>query len=107
MHDSLERLAFRSALAGALQLPNEVAAFALDAAERVTSPERIRPTQGRVRTTLGGHEQDLPPPWPDGPLSRVNESFVGAITEPDTLAALIDARPEIAREVLLATLIEE
>ncbi len=107
MHDALERSAFRSALAGAAELPSEVGSFALDAAERIASPERIRPTHVQVGRAFGGYQATLPPPWPDGPLARVNQSFIGAVTDTDTLDKLIDARPTVARQVLLACLIEE
>ena len=108
MSDKLERIAFRAALAGARELPDEVAAFALDAAERTATAERPRPTHESVTMTLGAsYEAEIPPPWPDGPYARVNESFVHVVLEPDTLGPLIAVKPEIARELLLAVLIDE
>src|SRR5437899_11891007 len=107
MSDKLERIAFRAALAGARELPDEVAAFALDAAERTATAERPRPTHESVTMTLGAsYEAEIPPPRPDGPHARVNESFVHVVLEPDTLGPLIAVKPEVAREGLLAGLID-
>jgi len=108
MSENLEQIAFRAALAGARELPDEVAAFALDAAERTNAAERLRPTHESVMITFGGsYEAEIPPPWTDGPYGRVNESFVRVVLQPDTLGSLIGVKPEIAREVLLAVLIDE
>jgi hypothetical protein len=101
------RIAFRAALAGAQELPDDVAAFAFDAAER-TREGRERPTHRAVRSKhLGSWEDAFPPPWPDGPFSRVTKAFASECLEISALQPLMVARPAVAREVLLASLIEE
>jgi len=52
--------------------------------------------------TRGG----LPPPWPDGPRERVDRAFQEVCLEPECLVPLIKTCPAVAREVLLALLIE-
>jgi energy-coupling factor transporter ATP-binding protein EcfA2 len=50
--------------------------------------------------------RSLPPPWPDGPRERVDQAFQEVCLEPECLVPLIQTRPAVAREVLLALLIE-
>ena len=46
-------------------------------------------------------------PWPDGPRARVDEAFQNVVLETAAVRELCRVRPSIAREVVLATLIEE
>jgi hypothetical protein len=46
-------------------------------------------------------------PWPDGPRFEVSKEFQGAFFKTDACVAMIAEAPELAREILLATLIEE
>jgi hypothetical protein len=70
------------------------------------NPEKRRkqpPTPPTIISSLG----PLPPPFPDGPSRAVPKGFRAAVMEAGALNGLISVRPEIAREVLLATCIEE
>lgn len=58
--------------------------------------------------SLGPALGPMPAPWPDGPLGRVDNTFQRVCLENvDALAPLIQARPAVARETILALLIEE
>jgi hypothetical protein len=50
--------------------------------------------------------QTPPSPWPDGPLSRVEDAFADTCFKSDALHPLILVEPATAKEVILAALIE-
>jgi hypothetical protein len=45
-------------------------------------------------------------PWPDGPSERISESFIAAVMDTPAINALIEKRPAVAAEVILAACIE-
>ena len=110
------QMCFRAALLGADALPNEVAEFALRAAERGEAARQLaEPPPARTE----GFRLPIPPPgfllydrssepWPDGPRKRVDEDFQqAALTNTGTaLLPLMRVRPAVAREVVLALLIK-
>ncbi len=116
VQDGIDEVAYRAGLAGAKELPERVAAFALDASQRATGAEET-PSPGerppvvarrvRVSGPLGSYEFEMPPPWPDGPSERVDEAFRKTCLDTDTLHPLIVSNPTVAREVLLALMIQE
>jgi len=58
--------------------------------------------------SLGPALGPMPAPWPDGPLGRVDNTFQRVCLEDvGALVPLIQARPAVAREIILALLIEE
>jgi hypothetical protein len=63
---------------------------------RIPPPTMLSPSRGPLRA------RDV-----DGPLREVSDGFRSAVLDTAGLSALISARPEIAREVLLAVCIDE
>jgi hypothetical protein len=122
---------YQAAFAGAQDLPDDVAAWALEMARR-------RPMRADLREKLGEYRQEraaehrrklesdaqyrkrhdrkrsmpfMPsgrrlPPWPLGPQGRVDRDFEQAVLRSGTFQSLMRARPAAAAEVLLAVLIE-
>jgi hypothetical protein len=123
---------FQAAFAAALDIPDEIAAWALEMARR-------RPMRADLKTTLREHHQEraaehrrrmesdadyrkrhernrsIPvppsgrrlPPWPLGPQGRVDRDFAQSVMRSATFQRLMRARPAAASEVLLAVLIED
>lgn len=101
-------LFYKCALMAAPERPDEVALIARTAAERIprlTTPEaelsNSRPMPRSMFSTgimLG--------PWPHGPLARVDEAFQDVVLDTTAIQELYRVRPRVAREVVLASLIE-
>jgi len=116
VEDEVDEIAYRAGLAAAQELPDRVVRFALEASQR-RQPNGETPQAGapygavvrriRVSSPLGAYEAELPPPWPDGPTERVDEAFQKTCLDGDALQPMIVSNPNVAREVLLALLIEE
>lgn len=124
-----DKLIYKTALAGAPDLPDEVAAFALEMAQRRAMAEatqvrvdalraadraaylaRIKDSPPRERhppppTFISGREEL--PPWPLGPQARLVNAFRDAVLHGDALVPLMDTAPAVATEVLLACIIED
>lgn len=99
---------YRCALMAAPERPDDVALIARTAAERIprpvgpedeSPPPRLRP---RSMFSTGG----MRGPRPDGPLARVDEAFQDVVLDTPAIQHLYRVRPTVAREVVLATLIE-
>lgn len=122
---------FQAAFAGAQDIPDEVAAWALEMARR-------RPMRADLKAKVKEHNEEkaaehrrrmesdaeyrkrherkrsiphIPsgrklPPWPLGPQGRVDRAFEQAVRLA-TFQSLMRARPAAAAEVLLAVLIED
>jgi hypothetical protein len=122
---------FEAAFAGAQDLPDDVAVWALEMAQR-------RPMRADLQAKLSQYRKEraaehsrrmesdaeyrerhdrkrsipiMPsgrklPPWPLGPQDRVDRSFEKAVRS-RTFQSLMRARPAVAAEVLLAVLIED
>ncbi|PKN35391.1 MAG: hypothetical protein CVU61_03725 [Deltaproteobacteria bacterium HGW-Deltaproteobacteria-19] len=130
-----EKPIYAAALAGAPDLSDEVSAWALEMAQRrpphadvIAQIEEHRRQQARehaerLRTdpkyqawyqerdrmiipSIASARKTLPP-WPLGPLNRVDGSFRECCIHSRSLAPLMKVRPEVAAEVLLAVLIED
>ena len=127
-----EPVLYTAPFAGAADLPNEVAAWALELAgrreiasdvmQRVNEVRRRQAAEHRQRlqsdpeykarherllgTSTGIHAQKLPP-WPLGAKRKVDHSFRTACLNSNCLVPLMQARPEVAAEVLLALIIED
>lgn len=112
-HNNRRQL-YLTALAGARDLSDAVSDFALRASMR----RGIAPHDSTMddpimlpRTLMADprFDPDEPPPmpWPDGPSAQVDDEFCAAVIAEHGLNALIKVRPEVAREVALAVLIEE
>jgi len=99
---------YKCALLAAPERPEEVAHIAKTAAERIprpaTLPDDATPPS-RSRSMFGPGV--MRGPWPDGPLARVDDEFEKVVLESSSIQHLYRVRPGIAREVVLATLIEE
>lgn len=98
---------YKCALLAAPERPDEVADLARVAAERVPrviaeaveAPRRLRPRSIFGPVTMRG-------PWPDGPLDHVDDTFEGVVLDSGSIRPLYRMRPAVAREVILASLIE-
>lgn len=111
----LDKVVYRAAVAGAPDLPDRVTAFSLAASARRALEPAASGDEGTSGNSAAGtiadtddddRKVDLPPPWPDGPGGRVDEAFRDICLETDALYLLILSRPSVAREVLLALLIQ-
>lgn len=123
---------FQAAFAGAQDIPDEIAAWALEMAWR-------RPMRADLAAKLREHQRErgaehcrrlesdpdyrerhgrkrgipvLPSgrrlsPWPLGPQGRVDRQFAQAVLRSATFQRLMRARPAAASEVVLAILIED
>jgi hypothetical protein len=103
------RTVFEALLRAAAEFPDEVSKFAISLAERSSTAGVTTETVKVVRSTgisrhLLGRKRK---PWPDGPHRRVAEPFRNAVLQTDALGALMEGRPKVASEVLLAACIEE
>jgi len=99
----------RAALASAHELPERVADYVLEASRR---SEFTRPIETMVSppfsfSTSALIKADMTLPWPDGPYMKVDMSFKDECLQTDALHPLIVANAALAREVMLALLIEE
>lgn len=119
---------YGAALAGAGDLPEDVAAFALEMAWRRPLSEisqarvdslraaelarqkktaRVRVQRPRsMPATLLSSQVDLPP-WPLGPSGRLIGAFRDVVLHKNALTALMQADPTTASEVLLACIIDD
>lgn len=88
----IEKDIYKAVLASAREYPHEVANFALEAS-------------GRLGKEFEEQKRDIPPPWPDGPKYRVDQSFREVCLNSPSLQYLIEVNPIVAKEVLLALLI--
>lgn len=75
----------------------------------IDDPERgIDPIMFRdFSSEFGEERQEESVIWPDGPLHKVDSVFRKVCLTADAILPLITAKPSVAREVLLALLIEE
>lgn len=83
------RLLYRCMLLSAGKFPDEVGALALEASGRAQHAP----------------VDDAPHPWPDGPRTEVDEAFRSAVLDGRGMQSLFSARPALAREVILATMV--
>jgi hypothetical protein len=119
-HDDSRPLMYKIALLAGDDLPDETTRFALIASERlennvepevVTSPWDFDPNDQPIpRITLSYREMYYPDkpdpePWAEGPKNYVDETFRDVVLDSRALLPLIRTRPKIAREVMLALLI--
>jgi len=127
LHGGVDEEAYRAALAGAPDMPDEVSALALELCRRrpeaqevvarakAADQQRAEEMKARIardpdllkqRPTLIHPKCPLRPPWPDGPLERIDHAFQKVCLSTPALQGLTMVRPEVAREVLLAVCIE-
>jgi hypothetical protein len=114
--DEVDEIAYRAGLAAAQELPDRVARLALEACQRRQPseqesgtgerPHKIR-RRVRISNSFGSDEVEIPPPWPDGPVDRVDDAFRKTCLDTDAHYPLIMSDPCVAREVLLALMIRE
>lgn len=103
-------LFYKCALMAAPEWPDEVALLARTAAERISRPagpaDQPTPPRPRPRPRSMFSTGVMRGPWPDGPLARVDEAFQEVVLDTSAIQHLYRERPIIAREVILAALIE-
>lgn len=103
----VRRRFYKCALMAAPERPDEVVHIARTAAERIPRPA-IVPNDSITRP--GPHIMFstgiMRRPWPDGPLAHVDNEFQSIVLDTKSIQYLYRVRPAIAREVILATLIE-
>ena len=122
------KLIYTTALAGAGDLGEEVAAFALEMAQRrpwcdatlariaqLQEADRARfaairresePRRRPPPITFVSSEEELPP-WPLGPSDRLIDAFRAAVLHNNGLSAMMGVNPQVASEVLLACIIDD
>ena len=128
---------YTAALAGALDLPDEVATWALEIAKRRPESRDVTKKISNARAQMSAERTErlktdpafrmqqeerarrrssastfLPtsrelPPWPLGPKGRVEKDFHKCCLHSMALDPLMRTRPEVAAELLLALLIED
>ncbi|MBE2253175.1 MAG: hypothetical protein IAE78_26825 [Myxococcus sp.] len=98
---------YKCALMAALERPDEVALIARTAGERIPRPvvPEAELTRPRIRRRSIVSTGIMRGPWPDGPLVRVDEVFQDVVLDTPSIKYLYEVRPAVAREVVLATLI--
>ncbi|HEV2817716.1 MAG TPA: hypothetical protein VGW40_10930 [Allosphingosinicella sp.] len=122
------KLIYTTALAGADDLREEVAAFALEMAQRRpwsdATVARIAQLQEADRAMFAALRREaeprrrpppvtfLPteeelPPWPLGPSGRLIGAFRDAVLHNNGLSTMMRVNPEVASEVLLACIIDD
>lgn len=110
-----EELKYAAALLSAREYPDEVADLALHACGRIVPKDVINGEVGEClepgsETTVPcfGFTSSaiVPEPWTDGPKNRVDEVFQKICLTTDSLFPLMEMRPEVAKEVILALIIE-
>lgn len=124
-----DKLIYGAALLGAPDLPDQVAAFALEMARRRPMAEATRARVDAIRAADQAdrlaREKDNPPrrrappprtfissrrelpPWPLGPNGRLVDAFRDAVLHANGLVPVMNVNPAVATEVLLACLIED
>lgn len=103
--EELKKSAYRAALAAIEHEPKRVQDFALTLCAR--TDQKKLPSKITQKHFWGETEEELTAPWPDGPYSRVDSVFQDICLNSDALSAVIKHSPQLAREVILALLIEE
>jgi hypothetical protein len=100
---------YKCALMAAPERPDDVARIARTAAERIARPvEPKKPDESPLSKQIPSMFSTgvMRGPWPDGPLARVDEAFQDVVLDTPAILELYRVRPALAREVVLATLIE-
>ncbi len=133
-NEELEKLVFKAGLESYEAAPDRTLEFALTACGRRQPSGRILSKIEQLRSSAGSDaclrrhtpdwvelsqrfplydsgsetEAEFEPPaqWPDGPTRIVDETFTEACFTTDALQQIILARPDAAREIVLASLIE-
>jgi len=131
VHGKVDEIAFRAGLAACNQYSDRVKDFTLTACARrnpsgpilqriiklnkehrermqeAAKENRFRPKKQAPPVLLPSYiEEEPPPPWPDGPRRRVDSAFQNICLNTDALHPLILSHPTLAREIILALLIE-
>ena len=122
-----DKAVYEAVLAAAPDLPDEVAQFCLELAQRrdldpaigarvEQAHERQREQRRQYIEVNPGRRRTPPPPawphgelrdpWPDGPRDDVQNAFQEACLDTGAFPALVRAKPDAALEVLLAVCIE-
>ncbi len=98
--------AYRAALASIIELPEQSVEFILTACGR-KEPILPLPPEPEYDDDHFFPMEDIPP-WPDGPKWKVDYDFSElCLNNQDVLMPMMFLRPEIAKEVILALLIQE
>lgn len=113
------RAIYRAVLASGIERPDETVQIVLEAAGRreqrfrppPLSDEEIEELNQRLSRfsapLIGSSRGPLLPPWPDGPMFRVDGALQDVVLETDALLPFIRSHPHHASETLLALLIDE
>jgi len=98
---------YKCALLAAPEQPDEVAHIARVAAERIPRPAEVLED---FTSEPPSHSIFAPGvmrgPWPDGPFAHVDNDFQHVVLEGTSIQHLFRVRPQEAREVVLACLVE-
>jgi len=132
--DDSEKPIYSAAFAAAPDLPDAVAAWSLEMAQRLpmrsdvrnkitayrleqaqkhtekmaNDPEYRERIDQKKQASIGiGSYRNKLPPWPLGPKDRVEHNFRECVTESAALVILMRGQPQVAAELLLAAIIED
>lgn len=132
-NQEIEKTVYEALLYAAPDLPDEVSSIALELSKRRPPSEEIqkrayeaakrrqeehekrlhedsdyreRQTSLSQMVSLSSFEGRLLDPWPDGPSERVNSAFRKVCMEKGALSLLMQYKPEVAKEIILALCIE-
>ncbi|MCU0654256.1 MAG: hypothetical protein MUF64_02880 [Polyangiaceae bacterium] len=99
---------YKCSLMAAPERPDDVALIARTAAERIPrstiSSDDPMPPRPRARSMFSTGV--IRGPWPDGPLACVDEEFQNVVLDTPAILHLYRVNSAVAREVILAALIE-
>ena len=113
--DETARLPYTALLEAYPDQPDTVQELLLKLAARVVPQEddgelfaryKAPGTVTHMQSFMPGGELVAQEPWPDGPLFRVNDIFRASCLETDALCDIMNDAPDLAREIILALLIE-
>ncbi len=123
--DGKDRIVYEALLYAAPDLPEEVSVLCLELAKRRNLSPAVKARVKEARSKSAEERKReahnasaafspiFPPlgsmkkPWPDGPRKRITQDFRNACLDTGAFSALVQAKPEVALEVLLAVCIEE
>jgi len=100
------RSLFVAAITAATELPDAAAAFALKASKRTADSSALEASPPAFPRLTSYSSQGQHNPWDYAPFGEVEPRFREVALDTVGLLPLIKARPAVAREVVLASLIE-
>ncbi|HAW08460.1 MAG TPA: hypothetical protein DCW42_04715, partial [Bacteroidetes bacterium] len=102
----ISKSAYSAAIACIREYPDRVTKLILEICERSIPGERYRASHKQIIHSQIDGDLEYPIPWPKGPNDRIDSVFVEICIAESALLPLIRVKPELAKEVCLAIMIE-